>query len=264
MLHPRSCATTPVGLWLQLDERRGSRQVARQWGEENRSIALRAGLIDLNSQFDSVDPASLFINSSHGIGPDLSRSGRNGPSIYPVSAPGVTVTIVPSSRWIVRVGAFNGVPGDPGRPRAFLAERLGKHDGLLTIVQTDYQLSKSSRVEVGAWRYSASVPAIDDGFAHGRGAYASFEAPLPVAPRLTAWVRTGFANRRAQIVAGYIGVGAVQTGTFASRPDDRLGFAMAHAIIGPPAVETLGISSAGNIVRSELPAQTQRPRRHPA
>ena len=52
--------------------------VAHQWGAENRSIALRAGLIDLNSQFDSVEPASLFISSSHGIAPDLSRSGRNG------------------------------------------------------------------------------------------------------------------------------------------------------------------------------------------
>jgi len=26
LLHPRSCATTPVGLWLPLDERQGSRQ----------------------------------------------------------------------------------------------------------------------------------------------------------------------------------------------------------------------------------------------
>jgi hypothetical protein len=62
--------------------------ISRQWGRDNRSLTLRAGLIDLNSQFDSVDPASLMINSSHGIGPDLSRSGQNGPSIYPVSALG--------------------------------------------------------------------------------------------------------------------------------------------------------------------------------
>jgi porin len=224
--------------------------VARQWGEENRSVALRAGLIDLNSQFDSVDPASLFINSSHGIGPDLSRSGRNGPSIYPVSAPAVTLTIVPSKRWTFRLGAFDGVPGDPDRPKTFVAERLGEHDGLLTILQTDYQLSKDSRIEVGAWRYSASVPAIDAGYAHDRGAYVSLEAPLPIAPRLTAWVRTGLADRRAQTVARYIGVGAVQTGTFAARPDDRLGFAIAHAIIGPPAVAALGIARAETSVEA--------------
>ena len=224
--------------------------IARQWGEDSRSIALRAGLIDLNSQFDSVDPASLFINSSHGIAPDLSRSGRNGPSIYPVSSPGATLTVVPSKRWTIRLGAFDGVPGDPDRPRAFAAERLGKHDGLLTIMQTDYQLSKDSRIELGAWRYSASVAAIDGGTAHGRGAYVSIEAPLPIAPRLTAWVRTGFADRRAQTVAGYIGAGAVQTGTFSARPDDRLGLAIAHAIIGTPAVETLGIARAETSVEA--------------
>jgi porin len=224
--------------------------IARQWGEENRSIALRAGLIDLNSQFDSVDPASLFLNSSHGIGPDLSRSGRNGPSIYPVSAPAVTLTIVPSKRWTFRLGAFDGVPGDPDRPKAFVAEKLGKHDGLLTVVQSDYQLSEESRIEVGAWRYSARVPAIDAGNAHDRGAYASVEAPLPIAPRVTAWLRAGLADRLAQTVAGYIGMGAVQTGTFRARPDDRLGFAIAHAIIGPPAVATLGISPAETSVEA--------------
>lgn len=218
--------------------------VARQWGGDNRSIALRAGLIDLNSQFDSVDPASLFLNSSHGIGPDLSRSGRNGPSIYPVTALGSTVTAVPNDKWTFRLGVFDGVAGDPARPRAFVAERLGKHDGLLTIVQADYQLSEDTRIEAGAWRYSAAVPAVDRGFAHDQGAYASIEAPLPILPRTSGWVRIGFADSRAQTVAGYVGFGAVQSGTFADRPDDRLGIAIAHAIVGPPAVRALGISSA--------------------
>ena len=218
--------------------------IARQWGEENRSIALRAGLIDLNSQFDSVDPASLFVNSSHGIGPDLSRSGRNGPSIYPVSSAGLTLTAVPSSKLTFRLGVFDGVPGDPDRPRAFLAERLGRQDGLLTIAQADYQLSKASRIETGIWRYSASVPAIVGGTSHDGGGYASIEAPLPVAPRVTAWVRAGVANKQAQTVAAYIGVGAVQMGTIKGRPDDRLGFAVAHAIIGSPAAESLGLHRA--------------------
>lgn len=218
--------------------------IAHQWGGDNHSITLRSGLIDLNSQFDSVDPASLFINSSHGIGPDLSRSGRNGPSIYPVTALGSTITVVPNDKWTVRLGIFDGIPGDPARPRAFVAERLGKHDGLLTILQTDYQLSKDARIEAGAWRYSATVPAIDEGFAHDQGAYASIEAPVPMLPRTSGWVRVGFADRRAQTVAGYIGLGIVQVGTFADRPDDRLGVAIAHAIIGSPAVRTLDISSA--------------------
>ena len=57
-------------------------------------------------------------------------------------------------------------------------------------------------------------------------------------------MRIGFADRRAQTVAGYIGVGAVQKGTLAARPDDRLGLAIAHAIIGGPTVAALGIAHA--------------------
>jgi porin len=218
--------------------------VAKQWGVENRSVALRAGLIDLNSQFDSVDPASLFLNSSHGIGPDLSRSGVNGPSIYPASALGMTITLVPSASWTVRAAMFDGVAGDPDRPRAFIAQRLSKDDGILAIVQADYQLSKASRVEVGAWNYSARVAGVDGGLAHDRGLYASLIAPLPLAPRTTAWLRAGYADHSAQTVAGYIGFGAVQTGTFAGRSEDRLGLAIAHAIIGTPAVRATGVAHA--------------------
>ena len=218
--------------------------IARQWGVENRSIALRMGLIDLNSQFDSIDPASLFVNSSHGIGPDLSRSGRNGPSIYPVSAAGVTVTAVPSDKWTFRIGIFGGVPGDLDRPKAFVAERLNGSDGVLTIGQIDYQLSKSSRIEGGLWRYSAPADGILGGRPHDAGGFMSLEAPLPVAPRVTAWVRAGFADSRAQAVAGYVGFGAVQVGTFAHRPSDRLGIALAHAIIGDPAVQAQGVHHA--------------------
>src|SRR5258706_10566666 len=42
---------------------------------------VRAGLMDLNFDFDSIEPAGLFLNSSHGIAPDLSQTGLNGPSI---------------------------------------------------------------------------------------------------------------------------------------------------------------------------------------
>lgn len=228
---------------------------AHQWGADDRSVALRTGLIDLNSQFDSIDPASLFINSSHGIGPDVSRSGRNGPSIYPVSAPGFTVTAVPSDKWTLRIGAFDGIPGDLDQPRAFVAERLGRHDGLLAIGQVDYYLTKSSRVEAGLWRYSARADGILSGRPHDAGGYVSIETPLPAAPRVTAWIRTGFANSRAQAVAGYLGFGAVQSGTFAKRPDDRLGIAVAHAIIGDDAVHALGIRHAETSIEASYQAK---------
>ena len=45
-------------------------------------MSLLAGLYDVAGEFDVVESASLFLNSSFGTGKDLSQSGRNGPSIF--------------------------------------------------------------------------------------------------------------------------------------------------------------------------------------
>jgi porin len=95
--------------------------------------AVRAGLIDLNSDFDAIEPASLFINSSHGIGPELSKSGRNGPSIFPVSSAAFRLTWTPTEQWTFRGGVFDGVPGDLEHAKAFAQTRLRSSDGVLAI-----------------------------------------------------------------------------------------------------------------------------------
>jgi porin len=206
--------------------------VARLWGKDDHSLAVRVGLIDLNSEFDSIDTASMMLNSSHGIGPDLSRSGLNGPSIYPVTAFGTTVTWVWSPTWTFRIGAFEGVAGSPRHPRAFFAERFKLSDGAFLIGQLDKKLTKDSRLEAGVWGYTAAQKAPGGLSAHNRGAYVSYEAPLNLLPRVSFWLRGGFANSRAQPVAGYLGGGLVQQGTLPGRPKDRIGFAIAHAIVG--------------------------------
>ena len=221
--------------------------IDKRFGDDRRSFAIRAGLMDLNSDFDSVQAASLFINSSHGIGPDLSRSGRNGPSIFPVSALGVRLSWLPSTRWTFRVAAFDGVPGDPQRPRAFVSVRLAPGDGALTIAQADYHISENAKIEVGAWRYSASTEPISPTMTdrqHDKGFYASIEGPIPGTHGWSAWLRAGAADRQAQSVSSYLGGGVVSQGLLRGRPDDRLGLAIARAGIGAPASAALGVSRA--------------------
>ena len=218
--------------------------VEKRIGNDDRSIALRAGLIDLNADFDSIATASLFANSSHGIGADLSRSGLNGPSIYPVSAAGARLSFLPSKRWTFRVGAFDGVSGDPDRPKAFVAERLANSDGVLLIGQVDYHLSDSAKIEAGLWHYTAFTSSNDMLVTHGphdQGGYASIEGPIPGTRKWTAWARLGFASGKAQIIDRYFGFGGVRTGLFKGRKDDRVGIAIAQAHIGAPARETLGL-----------------------
>jgi len=58
------------------------------------SLVAKAGLVDLNSEFDVQETGGLFLNSAHGIGPDFSQSGLNGPSILTRFA-----CPAPAARW---------------------------------------------------------------------------------------------------------------------------------------------------------------------
>lgn len=229
--------------------------VAKTIGTENRQIALRLGLIDLNSQFDSIDPAAVMINSSHGIGPDLSHSGLNGPSIFPSSAIGATGTWVKSRQLTLRLAIFDGVAGSPSRPGAFFTERLKPSDGVLAIGQLDWLPVKGERVEAGLWGYTASQPGPDGRRACDRGAYASYEAPVKFIPDTQFWVRLGLANPRAQDVAAYLGGGIMRSGLFKGRKDDRLGIAVAHVMLGGEAVRALGLYRAETSIEATYQAK---------
>lgn len=221
--------------------------IEQKIGNEDRSVALRAGLIDFNADFDSIQTASVFVNSSQGIGADIARSGRNGPSIYPVSALAVRLSWLPSKKWTARLAAFDGVPGDPDRPNAFVVAHLAPSDGQLLVGQVDYHLSDTAKVEAGIWHYTASVAAIDRsviGNRHDQGAYISFESPLPMFDHVSAWLRLGAASGEAQTVKTYVGTGVVAQGLVDTRPEDRIGFAIARAGMSTAAQRAFDLSSA--------------------
>lgn len=221
------------------------------WGEQafgkpgQGGVAIRAGLIDLNTDFDSIDPASLFIDSSHGIAPDLSKSGRNGPSIFPVSSLALRLTWTPSDQWTVRGGLFDGVPGDPARPKAFAAARLSASDGALMIAELDRKLGKDAQVSLGAWGYTAPIPGLEPGPArHDTGLFGFVGGTVPGVDGLKGWIRAGRGEPDVQVIDGYLGMGLVKTAPFSARKADRLGFAVSRAFISPAAQRTLGVREA--------------------
>jgi porin len=128
------------------------------------------------------------------------------------------------------------VSGDPNRPKAFAAERFSSRDGVLLIAEADYRLTGTVTLSTGAWRYTRTLPSNPSpGSAEpGRGAYVSLSSATPPKSGWAWWARAGLADPRAQVVSGYLGGGVVYKG-FAGRPDDRVGFAVARASIGPEA-----------------------------
>ena len=77
---------------------------------------LKAGVVDLNTEFDVQSTAALFLNAAFGIGPDFSQSGLNGPSIFPSTGLGLVGWWLPGGHWQLKAGIFEDTPGDPAHP----------------------------------------------------------------------------------------------------------------------------------------------------
>src|SRR5690606_7795073 len=72
--------------------------------------SLRAGLYDINTEFDALESSDVFLHSAHGIGTDIAQSGRNGPSIFPHTSAGLRLSLAIGDHATLRVAVLDGVP----------------------------------------------------------------------------------------------------------------------------------------------------------
>jgi porin len=203
--------------------------------------SLKAGLYDLNSEFDVNETGSLFLNSSHGIGADLGQTGRNGPGIYPISSTAFRAHLE-RGRLSARVVVMDAVPGNPDDPASNRIE-FDDEEGALTVAELDVELSPTTRLWSGYWRYSADFEhAFDDGSERSNdGWYVGLESDFELGSRQAAFfLRLGHADERFNAFDGYAGLGLVIDGPISARPDDRFGIALASGLAGTPYRDYLG------------------------
>lgn len=206
--------------------------------------SVKAGLLDLNADFDANETGALFLNNSHGIGPDIGQTGLNGPSIYPVTGLGVRGAVEAGESVTLRAGIYEGAPGDPDEPGRTVLD-LDDDEGALLIGEAEARRGASS-LKLGAWGYTAAFDALDRFTETGaparlresRGAYALAETCFrggddDDACRFGAFVRVGAADPSVNAIGRYYGAG-LTVRPFASRPDDEAGFAIAVAAFGEP------------------------------
>jgi len=209
---------------------------------ENR-VSVRAGLYDLNTEFDANPVAVLFLNAAQGIGTEFGQTGRNGPSIFPVTSLAARIDWHDPSGLGVRFAILDGVPGDIRNPKR-TAIKLGDGDGALLVAQADYAWS-GGQFAVGGWQYTARFDDIVDdasGLTHKRkdnaGAYGfitnRFFGNDEGGPALDAYVRVGIAQPSINPVAAYFGAGVVGAGIIPGRPLDLIGFSIGIARTGSP------------------------------
>ena len=215
------------------------------WGFEARGEgSVLVGLYDLNSEFDTTESRGLFINSAYGIGQELAQTGRNGPSIYPVTALAARVAWAPAAPWLVEFAVVDGVPGDPdGHHKS--RWHLSRSEGALLIGEITAAAGPVAQLSLGHWRYTEEFagvrPLLDDGEFrferdnHGTYVTAEFKPrgePGPDAPRLSAFVRAGEANDRVNVFERHVAAGIVAEMPWPAARGSQLGLAASEARVG--------------------------------
>lgn len=194
-------------------------------------MSVRAGLYDLNSEFDALDAAGLFVSSPNGIGTDFAQSGQNGPSIFPSTSLAARLQFEPATDWVVRAAILDGVPGDPNRPKR-TAIHLGDGDGALLVGEVQAPLG-GGKLLFGHWQYTAEFER-NDGAGSGRGnggTYVRAEAPLIAASdgKVDGFLRLGTARGRYNMFDSFLGTGLKFTGWIPGRAEDEFGIALSAA-----------------------------------
>ena len=196
-------------------------------------ISVLAGLHDLNSEFYVLDNASTLINSSFGVGPDLSQIG---PSIFSTTALALRARVSFSDSVSLAAAVYDGVPGDPENDRGTRI-RFDSHDGTFSIGELSYTSAEGdphTKLGFGLWYSTArfeDISEIDREW--NMGYYGLAEIPLLLeqdnAQGLGAFLSLGSADKHRNQIDRFTGIGLIYTGAIPSRDEDVVSFGVAQA-----------------------------------
>lgn len=207
------------------------------WGE---SFSILAGLYDLNTEFYSTRTSALFLNGSHGVGKELSQTGRNGPSIFPNTGLALRLRYRPTVESSVQLAAIDGAPGNPDDPSC-PSLTLSADEGALIVGEASYVVEGEHfcKYTIGGWFYTSRIEEFNPsgaipGAALNSGIYVSAEQMVlnengSLTEGLSTFLRFGMAKGSVNQFDFHFGLGAVYTGLIPGRDNDQLGFAVAHA-----------------------------------
>lgn len=217
--------------------------IKKEWADGKYSLL--AGLYPIDSEFQVLDTAALFIHPSHGATGDLSLT--RGPSIFNTSAFGVRGKWVSDDQRIyLQAAVLDGIPGDPNQAKGTHII-FGSNDGTMGIAELGWRpgaapgQASEAKFAVGAWGYSALVNDLRDVDANGlpvqrrsAGAYLLAEGKLwqgDAGRGLSGFVRYGATDGDSTPIRAIVNTGLVIQAPFGGRPDDSLGLAYSHAMV---------------------------------
>jgi porin len=211
-------------------------------------LGVLVGFYAVDSEFDYKSTFDTFVGGGFGTGLDLSESGLNGPSVYPVTSFGTRIRYAFSENVTGRLAVLDGVPGDPDDPTATAVFDFSKAQGIFTIGELEWASGpgrRFGRYALGAWHYTTTFDDILDTEPDGTpvqrkgssGVYGYAESALSAKSGdpeqgLFGVVRAGVADPDVQQVAGFYGAGLVYRGLLPARYGDSLGIGFTTAVNG--------------------------------
>lgn len=191
------------------------------------------GLHDLNADFYMPQYGQLFVNSSLGLGIDMSQVGI---STFPATSFGTRLAFAPTVTTYVMAGLYDGVPGDPAHPYGTQVV-FGTGDGLFAIGEAGMHSADDApyyKLAIGGWYHTRRF---DDYTGRTRnensGLYGLAERELwrdaESGRSVGSFVQIGTAEGDRNQTGIYLGAGLNVTGLLPARPSDVFGVGIAQA-----------------------------------
>jgi porin len=256
----------------------GATRLYEAWIEQDLfdgRLSFLAGLYDLNSEFDTLEAASVFVNPSQGIDPTFAFSGLNGPSVFPYTTLGVRARIRTAGFYLQSV-VLNGLAGNPDHPGGTQVV-FRRENGALVTLEAGYhfpvtpgrhlkqprrqrirryvQPAYAGKIALGLWGYTArfgpllSRPQDPAKIRGDLGLYSLFSHTVwreddNPGRNLMAFARVGLANPRLNRLGLFAGGGLVFTGLVPGRGLDIAGLAFATAFNGDDYMKKAALESS--------------------
>jgi len=208
-------------------EARSGWELYELWAEQllmHNRLSVVAGKYGVDSEFDVIHTATVFVNSSHGTGPDFAQGGTRGPSIFPEALWGARLRMAASPSVVIQTAVLDADNGNILTIAAlsWMAGGAESKPSRRRLVSRTTSIPLTSRIAIGAWNWSGNG-------ASNRGVWVLGERRIPGQENVSIFARTGIADRPTNRITAYTGGGVVLRGPFEHRPGDTMGLAVAVA-----------------------------------
>lgn len=228
-------------------------RIFHAWVQQNlldEQLSILAGIYPVDSEFQVMDSAGLFVKPEYGPSGDFSLT--RGPSIFNNAAFGIRTKVQSTDKTLYTQWALmDGIPNDPNHPKRTRI-RFDDNDGAFNMIEVGWlpeaaneQFKGHAKLAFGLWGYTVreddqlDAANIDAGNIAGparkhrqHGGHLFGERTLLRMDEdrfLSAFARYAWTDGNSSPLKSALNLGIHVKGSIASRPDDILGLAWSRA-----------------------------------